>query len=239
MTMECRQVHPAVDERGHHRPLAVVFDLDGVLLDSTPVHRRAFEEVFRPFCVRDFDYAQYAGWKTANVIENVLRGAGQEPGAQLITELAAEKSRLARKYMVAANPVAPGCIRVLEGLAREFPLALSSSGSRASIALFLSLNGCAHLFRSVLCGDDVTWAKPHPEIYERTFAALNVAPGAAMVVEDAIAGIQSAKAAGAGVVVGVEGTCSASQLSGAGADSVIPGVSDLPGFLVDAYASAV
>ncbi len=214
-----------------HQASAVVFDLDGVLLDSTPFHSRAFEEVFRPFGVRGFDYRQYAGWKTANVIESVLRRAGREPAAQLISDLAAEKSRLARENLIAANPVAPDCIPVLERLSREYSLALSSSGSRASIDLFLSSNGCAHLFQSVLCGDDVSFAKPHPEIYRRTFAALNVTPGAAVVVEDAIAGIQAARAAGAGIVIGVEGTFSASQLSGAGADGVIPGVRDLPGFL--------
>src|SRR5579863_9337157 len=113
------------------RPSAVVFDLDGVLLDSTPVHRRAFEEVFKPLGIRDFDYRQYAGWKTANVIEHELRRAGREPAAQLISDLAAEKSRLARENLVAANPIAPDCILVLERLAREYSLALSSSGSRS------------------------------------------------------------------------------------------------------------
>jgi len=221
------------------RPLAVVFDLDGVLLDSAPCHNRAFEEVFRPFGIRDFDYRQYAGWKTANVIESVLRNAGLEPAPQLVSELAAEKSRRAREELRATNPVAPGCIPLLEQLSREYRLALASSGSRESIALFLSGNRCAHLFQSVLCGDDVSCAKPHPEIYQRTFATLDVAPRAALVVEDAVAGIQAARAAGAGAVIGVEGTCSASELSGSGASGVIRGVNDLPRFLCDAYDNAV
>jgi HAD superfamily hydrolase (TIGR01509 family) len=221
------------------RPLALVFDLDGVLLDSAPCHNRAFEEVFRPFGIRDFDYRQYAGRKTVNVIEEVLRRAGLEPGPQLISELAAEKSRLARDELRAANPVAPECIPVLTQLSREYALALASSGSRASIALFLAANRCAHLFRSVLGGDDVSCAKPHPEIYQRTFATLDVVPRAALVVEDAVAGIQAARAAGAGAVIGVEGTCSPAQLSAAGASGVIRGVSDLPRFLCEAYENAV
>jgi len=232
-------IHCRLMSQTQHRPLAVVFDLDGVLLDSGPCHSSAFEEVFRPFGIRDFDYTQYAGWKTASVIEDVLRGAGQAPGAQRIAELAAEKSRLAREKLIALNPVAPGCIPALEQLSREYALALASSGSQASIALFLASNGCAHLFRSVLCGDDVNCAKPHPEIYRRTFAALHIEPRDAMVVEDAVAGIQSARAAGAGSVIGVEGTCSAAQLAGAGASAVIRGVNELPGFLCDAYAGAV
>jgi HAD superfamily hydrolase (TIGR01509 family) len=223
---------------GTPRPSAVVFDLDGVLLDSAPCHRRAFEEVFRPFGIRDFDYRPYAGWKTSNVIEDVLRSAGREPAPELIAELAAEKSRLARETLLALNPVASNCIPVLERLSRDYVLALASSGSRASIALFLNSNRCAQLFQSVLCGDDVSCAKPHPEIYQRTFAALNVAPASAIVVEDAVAGIHAARAAGAGAVIGVEGTCSFSELTGAGASGVIRGVRDLPEFLCDSYESA-
>jgi beta-phosphoglucomutase-like phosphatase (HAD superfamily) len=81
-------------------------------------------------------------------------------------------------------------------------------------------------------------AKPHPEIYQRTFGALGIDPADALVIEDAVAGIQSARAAGAGAVIGMEGTCPASQLTGAGASEVIRGVSDLPELLCDAYENA-
>ena len=220
------------------RPLAVVFDLDGVLIDSAACHSQAFEAVFRPFGIRDFDYGRYAGWKSADVIEDVLRKAGLEPAPQRIAELAAEKSRLAREKLLELNPVAPDTILVLERLSREYRLGLASSGSRASIALFLASNACANLFQSVLCGDDVKNAKPHPEIYGRTFGALDIDPADALVIEDAVAGIQSALAAGAGAVIGVEGTCPASQLTAAGASDVIRGVSDLPELLCDAYENA-
>ncbi|HEX4137098.1 MAG TPA: HAD family phosphatase [Bryobacteraceae bacterium] len=219
------------------RPLALIFDLDGVLLDSAPSHNRAFEEVFRPFGIHNFDYTQYAGWKTAPVIEDVLRGAGLEPTPQLILELADQKSRLAREELRRANPIAQECVPMLVRLSQSYSLALASSGSRPSIELFLSLNECAHLFQSVLCGDDVSCAKPHPEIYQRTFAKLDVDPQAALVVEDAVAGIQAARAANVGAVVGVEGTCTASQLAGAGANEVIRAVSELPRFLYDTYES--
>jgi len=169
----------------------------------------------------------------------VLRSAAQNPSPRLIVELAAEKSRLAREELRATNPVVPDCVHVLRQLSREYSLGLASSGSRASVELFLSSNECAHLFQSVLCGDDVICAKPHPEIYQRTFATLGVVPRDVVVVEDAVAGIEAARSAGAGSVIGVEGTCSASQLSDAGASAVIRGVSDLPGILCDAYENAV
>jgi HAD superfamily hydrolase (TIGR01509 family) len=216
------------------RTSAVVFDMDGVLLDSAPSHSEAFQEVFRPLGIYDFDYRRYAGWKTAEVIETVLKCAGHETAPGRVAELAAEKSRLAREKIVENNPVDPDCITLLRSLSKEYLLGLASSGSRASIAAFLSSTGCAPVFKSVLCGDDVSRAKPHPEIYLRTFTELGVAPDAAMVVEDAVAGIEAARAAGAGTVIGVEGTCSAARLTEAGADRIVFRVSELSEFLCNA-----
>jgi beta-phosphoglucomutase len=218
---------------------AVVFDMDGVLLDSAPSHNQAFQEVFRPLGIHDFDYRRYAGWKTADVIETVLKRAGHETPAHRVAELAAEKSRLAREKINENNPVNPDSITVLHHLSKKYRLGLASSGSRPSIAAFLSSTGCAPVFGSVLCGDDVSRAKPHPEIYLRAFSNLGVAPDAAMVVEDAVAGIQAARAAGAGVVTGVNGTCPAAQLTEAGADRIVCSVSELPEFLCNVNDSVI
>ena len=95
---------------------AVVFDLDGVLVDSAPCHQAAFEEVFRPFGLNHFDYPRYAGWRTADVVENFLRGIGREPDPDLVREMSRNKSLIAREKLAAANPVSPDCVPVLEEL---------------------------------------------------------------------------------------------------------------------------
>jgi beta-phosphoglucomutase len=218
---------------------AVIFDLDGVLIDSAPYHRAAFEEVFRPLGIDDFDYPRYAGWRTADVVENVLRAAARTPEPELVREMAGAKSRIAREKLAAANPVAPDCLAILEELSRHYALALASSGSRQSVELFLAANCCASLFGSVLSGDDVKHAKPAPEIYERAFEALHIAPSDGLIVEDAAAGILAAKSAGAGVVVGFAGTSPAGQLLSAGADLMIQTLSELPGLLCPAYESTI
>ena len=79
------------------------------------------------------------------------------------------------------------------------------------------------MFRSVLTGGDVSRAKPDPEIYQRTFQTIGVDPKLCLVVEDAVAGVTAAIRAG-GAVVGVAGTCKETDLSGAGALAVLPGV---------------
>jgi beta-phosphoglucomutase len=218
---------------------AVIFDLDGVLIDSAPFHRAAFEEVFRPLGIDDFDYPRYAGWRTPDVVENVLRAAARTPEPELVLEMAAAKSRIARERLAAANPVAPDCVAVLEELSRHYALALASSGSRQSVELFLAANGCASLFGSVLSGDDVKNAKPAPEIYERSFQALHIAPANGAIVEDAAAGILAATSAGAGIVIGFAGTSPAGELLSAGADLVIQTLSELPDLLCATYESAI
>ena len=217
---------------------AIVFDLDGVLVDSAPCHRAAFEEVFRPLGVHDFDYSRYAGWRTNDVVESVLGRIGFDATPEFVTGLAGRKSQLAREKLAKSNPIDQDCLAVLGTLARSYTLALASSGSRQSVEMFLNTNNCAHLFQSVLCGDSVSKAKPDPEIYERTFDALQIDPGTGAVVEDAVAGIVAAKAAGAGAIIGIAGTCPADQLLGAGASHVIHALAELPELLGSAYGHA-
>lgn len=204
----------------------IAFDLDGVLIDSAGCHRAAFDEVLARFGVFDFNYARYAGWRTLEVIETELRRAAGTVDRETIEEAAKEKSRLAREKLAERNPVAEDCLAVLQQLAQDYSLALASSGSRASVEVFLQANRCRDLFRSILTGDDVAWAKPDPEIYRRTFAALGVEPATCAVVEDAIAGIQAALGAG-GVAVGFAGTCPKEKLRDAGAEHVVERLSEL------------
>src|SRR5574341_920636 len=122
----------------HHMIRGIVFDLDGVLLQSSACHRAAFEAVLRPLGVTDFDYRRYAGWRTADAIEDTLRGAGRLPDANTIAMLADAKSRLARVKLAASQPVPADCLPVLRQLSDCYRLALASSGSRRSVELFRS-----------------------------------------------------------------------------------------------------
>jgi HAD superfamily hydrolase (TIGR01509 family) len=215
---------------GQGRIRGVAFDLDGVLIDSAGCHRAAFEEVLERFGVLDFHYARYAGWRTLEVIETELRRAAGTVDPDTIEAAAKEKSRLAREKLAATNPVPDDCLPVLRQLAGEYALALASSGSRGSVDIFLTSNGCRDLFQSILTGDDVVWAKPDPEIYRRTFDALRLDPASCVVVEDAIAGIHAALGAGA-MAVGFAGTCPKERLQEAGAVYVVDRLSELPDLL--------
>lgn len=210
---------------------AIIFDLDGVLVDSAPFHRAAFEEIFAPFGIQTFEYSQFAGWRTRDVVAKVLCDAGCEAASDVIDAAAARKSRLARDRMAASDPVVPGCTTVLQELSSQgLTLALASSGSPESVAAFLDSTGVRPLFRSVLSGADVQHAKPDPEIYRRTCEQLGLDPADCLVVEDAPAGVAAARRAGISAV-GIRGTCCPEDLLEAGAVAVLSDIRDLPEWL--------
>ena len=216
------------------RTRAIVFDLDGVLLNSAPCHRAAFEEIFAPFGIHDFEYTRFAGWRTRDVVEKVFSDAGYAADAGIIDTAAARKSELARQKMAACDPVVPGCADVLRELSsRGYTLALASSGSPQSVAVFLDSTAVRPLFRSVLTGGDVRHAKPDPEIYQRTCEQLRIDPADCLVVEDAVAGVVAARAAGTSVI-GVRGACSPEELLQAGALDVLSHIRELPAWLTAA-----
>jgi len=211
---------------------AVVFDMDGVLVHSAPCHSAAFQNVLQKyFGISDFQYTPFAGWRTRDVIETVLGDRGIVASPEMIAAAAAEKTRLALELIENSQTMVAGVTDVLMELQRGgLILALASSGSPQSVQSFLKSSSTSGMFRSVLTGGDVSQAKPNPEIYSRTFEAIGVDPQRCLVVEDAVAGVIAAIRAG-GSVVGVAGTCSEADLSGAGAIAVLSSVRVLPAWL--------
>jgi beta-phosphoglucomutase len=204
----------------------IIFDMDGVLTLTSPLHERAFREALKTVGVDDFRYAAVAGMRTDEALRSILVGNRVPYTDEGIVSLAATKSRIARELIAMENPVAAGCVRVLDSLARRYPLALASSASKPTINLFLEQNSLSGKFACVLNGGDVQQAKPSPEIYELCCRRMGLAPGECLIVEDAVSGVLAGKSAGA-VVWGIPTTCSAADLQGAGADRIIGRLEDL------------
>jgi HAD superfamily hydrolase (TIGR01509 family) len=177
---------------------AVIFDMDGVLTDSSPIHAWAFQETLRPYGIEVY-YPRIAGMRTLDVIQMLLAEHGVHDADAVA--LGARKSELALQRMREENPVVPGALDVVERLAARYPVALASSGSRESIETFLELNAAQSLFQVVLTGSDVHAAKPSPDIYLEAARRLGFPPAECLVVEDAEAGAQAARAAGCPVTM--------------------------------------
>jgi HAD superfamily hydrolase (TIGR01509 family) len=204
----------------------IIFDMDGVLWDSTPMHAEAYRQVMVSLGVRDFKYRPYAGRRTLDVVRELNRERQLGLSDVQCREQARRKTDAALAMLRETNPIFPGSLETLRELARSRRLALASSASFPTVELYLENNGCRGLFHSVLSGQDVRKAKPAPEIYQRSCERLGLAPLQCLVVEDAVKGVEAGKAAGAWVA-GVTTSESAMALRRAGADRIIAGLAEL------------
>jgi beta-phosphoglucomutase len=207
-------------------PRGIVFDMDGVLVNSSPIHAAAYEDALRGLSIPDFRYSRVAGMRSGDGIRAILKENNIHLPEDQITALAQLKSKLALARIAAENPIVPSVIPVLDALAGRARLALASSASEAGVNAFLDRNNLRRFFQCVLHSGDVLSAKPAPEIFELAIERLGLRPPDSLVVEDAVSGIQAAKAAGA-VACGIPSTCSAEELARAGADLIIDKLEDL------------
>ena len=194
-----------------------MFDLDGVLVFSRDSHRRAFEEIFAELASTIFTTMDLRDGPTPDVFRAVLNWLSRG----IDSHYSRRKTMRARELLDAGYPIAPECVAILELLGCRYRLALASSGSLAGVQSFLHHTGLEPVFGSILSGDDVRYAKPHPEIFQRSSENLGLVPSMCAVIEDSEAGIQAARAAGAHAI-GI-GQHFASELTAAGAEEEAPG----------------
>jgi HAD superfamily hydrolase (TIGR01509 family) len=174
---------------------AVVFDLDGVLLDSEQVWDQVREQLARERGGRWHDRAQgdmmgMSSTEWSNYMSDVIGLA--EPPEEINREVV---SRLATRYR-RHLPAIPGAHDAVERLAARWPLGLASSSNRELIDLVLELLGVRHLFAATVSSEEVARGKPAPDVYLEAAQRLGVDPTKTAAVEDSHNGILAAKAAG-------------------------------------------
>jgi HAD superfamily hydrolase (TIGR01509 family) len=182
------------------RRAALIFDMDGVLWDSDRIHEAAYRAVLEPLGVTVPAYSQLAGRRTDEVMRSLLDVVGVRTPEAKITALTTEKQSRAREMLRREPPLAPQCREVLAILHRRFRLALASSASRGSVGIFIEASQSSAYFEAVLCGEDVSAAKPSPEIYLLALQRLGLAASDAYVIEDSVSGVVAAAAAGMPVI---------------------------------------
>jgi HAD superfamily hydrolase (TIGR01509 family) len=178
---------------------AVVFDLDGVLLDSEQVWDSAREQLARERGGRWHETAQrdMMGMSSLEWSRYMHETIGlPEPPDVINAEVVARMAELYRKHL----PVLPGAREAVERLAARWPLGLASSSNRELIDLVLEELGVAHLFRATVSSEEVERGKPAPDVYLEAARRLDVDPQLAAAVEDSENGIRAARAAAMEVV---------------------------------------
>jgi HAD superfamily hydrolase (TIGR01509 family) len=211
---------------------ACVFDFDGVLVDSEPLHMHAISEAVaeRGWAVPEDQFvAEIVGRGDERAFHTI---AGWY-GARLSGEETAEFLRVKRRAMldgIAGDRfrVQPGAREAVEASALRFAktggIGVCSGSIRETVLAMLGRAGLSEPMRFVVCGDDVPRMKPAPDGYLKAVASLGVDPRHAVAIEDTTSGVQAAKAAGL-LTVAVMHTMGAEQLSDA--DVVVPWISNV------------
>ena len=175
---------------------AVVFDMDGLLLDTEVLWQRAEAELFRrhgaEYTIADALAVMGTSFDvTARYFAERL-GEPAERGAQLVDELRVLMLAELRREVAAR----PGAVELVERLRNRVPLALASNSSRSLVDAALLTAGLTDAFDAIVTADDVQHPKPTPDLYLLACERLGVGPGEALALEDAAPGIAAAKAAG-------------------------------------------
>ena len=180
--------------------LALIFDMDGVIIDSNPTHRVAWDEYNRRHGVETTEAMYQAMYGKRN--DEIIRGfLGNHLTDAEVFEHGAAKERLYRELMTphVADALVPGVADFIRRH-KTLPMGVATNGERANVDMALNGTGLAEFFRVIVTGGDVVRAKPYPDIYLKAAELLQMAPGQCIVFEDSHAGVQAGLAAGMRVV---------------------------------------
>ncbi len=197
----------------------VIFDLDGVLVDSSSFHRESWRLVGleRGFVMTDELFWRTFGMPNRQILPLLI---GPDVSEADIAELSERKEEVYREVCAGRIRPLPGAVDLVRAVAADgLRIALGSSTPWSNIRVILDALGIRECFQQIVCSDDVTHGKPHPEVFLKAAAKLGLEPSRCVVIEDAVVGVQAAKAAGMHCLA-VATTHAAEKL--AEADRVVP-----------------
>jgi len=173
---------------------AVIFDFDGIIVDSERLHWAAFNKVLGPLrkIISWPDYIQtYIGFDDRDTFKTCFPMVGKNELSGLIEKKAAAFQELLESDGAAALP---GAVALIKSLSGKIPLAICSGALRADILPILGSLGIADAFNEIITADDTHISKPDPAPYKLAMKKLGVTSG--LAIEDTPAGIASAKGSG-------------------------------------------
>jgi len=191
--VENPKLEGARDARGAY---AIIWDVDGVIIDSAVLHQRAWRQLAEgnglPF--NDEAFWQTFGMRNSDVMPRLFGIAGPP---ERVAALGDRKETLYREFLAREAAALPGAKELMAALhAAGFRQALGSSAPRANIEAIIRLLGLGDWLDAFVSGVDVSRSKPAPDIFLQAAARLGVPPARCLVIEDAPAGVAAAHAGG-------------------------------------------
>ncbi|MFL6278731.1 MAG: HAD family hydrolase [Vicinamibacterales bacterium] len=216
---------------------AIVFDFDGVLADSEPLHLRAYQEVLSQFGVtlsREDYYANYLGYDDEGVFAQLIARHRLELGNRTLRTLIDEKTRVFDGTIEAGidsgSIFYPGAAACVAMMASRYPLGIASGALRHEIEAILRGAHLDQYFRFIVASGETAAGKPAPDPYRRATELHPVLPEECVAIEDSRWGIESAKSAGLWCV-GITTTYSRDHLTAA--DRIVASLGEFTPDLID------
>lgn len=179
---------------------AVIFDMDGVIVDSEPRHEQAFLEIFDRL-----GYGQTHGIHIPDYIGRSDKAvwldfiAAHQP-AHSYEDLTAMKQNRFLEILRAEQPIFDGLPELVDKLAAKYPLAVASGSLHPVIDEVLVIKNLRSYFSAVVSSQDVAKGKPAPDIFLRAAELIKKKPEECVVIEDSLAGVEAGRAAGMQVI---------------------------------------
>jgi HAD superfamily hydrolase (TIGR01509 family) len=179
---------------------AIIFDMDGVIVDSEPCHERAFREIFHEMGYGEthgMDFEAYLGRSDRALWRDFIE---KHKPSQSLDELAAWKQQRFLEMIKRDQPIFESLPELVEKLSRRYKLAVASGSFHPVIDEVLAMKELRQFFSAVVSVQDVARGKPAPDVFLRAAQLLNVPPWRCCVIEDAAAGVEGALAAEMSVI---------------------------------------
>lgn len=175
---------------------AVIFDMNGVIINDEAIHEGLFQETLRPYGLK-FNHQAYLSCCAGKTDRAGYQTISQKYRLKLpINRLVSEKNQKYQVLFSRHHQAYPGVINLIKNLAANFTLALTSGAIRQEVELVLKQFKLKPYFKVMITGDDVRKSKPDPEAYLKTVRLLGLQAKECLVLEDSANGVASAKAAG-------------------------------------------
>ena len=212
----------------------VIFDFDGIIVDTEPLHYRAFQEILIPLGL-GYSWADYLrgyiGYDDRDAFRNAFFSAGRTLNDAYLEELIKEKGAAFQRIIVSGVLPYPGVLELVRAIAGTLPLGLCSGALPSDIEPILKHLGIAGFFDVIITAADVRASKPDPESYALAVTGLisaypdkGIMAGNCLAIEDTPAGIASARGAGLKVLA-VTNSYPEEELTGA--DRIVASLADL------------
>ena len=201
---------------------AIIFDLDGTLVDSLPYHHESWRIFFKNNNLEEHDFSEvlkeYKGGGTLELMTSVFGDMYTKDELKKMTD---DKEIIFRDiYKSKIYPI-EGLKQFLDNLKENnISLAIGSNAIRKNVIMTIEELGIINYFSSIICGDEVSRGKPDPEMFVKTLSNLNVSRDECIIFEDSIEGIKAAKNADI-KVIGVTSSQSSEKLKSVGAFKTI------------------